>query len=289
MKQILGRLLALMLMILTLPARADFSFDDTFLAEGEPAICTETSYCSQNISIDISSRRVENSDVYIADIYIRDITCFQRGFAGGVWKSGTAELSRIAEANNAILAMTGDYAHYFSNGWLMGNGQLLRQTYNDQRDVCMIYRTGEMRTIRAQNVDNIWMSKEVPDLWHIFCFGPVLLDAEGKACTSFNTEVRSANPRSAIGYYEPGHYCFVQVDGRGTRSAVIEGEYNIGLTMDQLAVLMESLGCQTAYNLDGGQSSMLWFNGELVSTPFNNGRPIGDILLIRELPTASEN
>ena len=288
MKKTYAYLLALLLIILIVPARADFFFADIFLAEGEPPLLTDSSYISQNIAITITSQRYMNSDVYIADIYIRDLMSFQRGFANGNWSSGTAELPRIAEDNGAILAMTGDYAHYFQ-GWLMGNGHLLRATRNPERDLCLIYQNGEMRTIRAQEINHAWLTDETPQLWHIFCFGPTLLDADGHACTIFNTEVESDNPRSAIGYYEPGHYCFVQVDGRGTKSAVQEGEYNIGLNMHNLARLMESLGCQVAYNLDGGQSSMLWFNGQIISTPYLGGRPIGDIVLIREPYAASEH
>ena len=287
MKRVLRHLLALLLIVLTLPAQAEFSFPDAFLTEGEPALCTETSYRSQNLSIDITARRYDDSDVYVADIYVRDIASLQRGFAFGAWRSGTMEPVDIAKANNAVLAITGDYAHLFTSGWLMGNGQLLRRVRNNERDACLIYRNGEMRTIRAQDMDDAWMAEEADDLWQIFCFGPELLDAEGKACTEFNTEVRSANPRSAIGYYEPGHYCFVQVDGRGTHSAVTEGEYNIGLTLDQLSVFMETLGCQTAYNLDGGQSAMLWFDGRIISTPYMGGRPLGDIVLIREPSSAA--
>lgn len=287
MKQILGRLLALLLIILVVPAQAEFSFPDVFLSEGEPAIRTETSYRSQNISLDITGRRVGDSDVYIADIYVRDIACLRRGFALGAWRTGTQELPDIAKANDAILALTGDYAHFFQSGWLMGNGELLRQVLNEDRDACLIYRNGEMRTIRLQDLDNDWMNSQVDDLWQIFCFGPVLLDEEGKPCTTFNSDVASDNPRAAIGYYEPGHYCFVQVDGRGTRSALEEGQYNIGLDMDHLAALMEDLGCKTAYNLDGGQSAMMWFDGEIVSTPYQGGRPIGDIVMICEPSSGS--
>ena len=283
------RLLTLLLILLVTPARAEFFFPDVFLNEGEPAVCTQTSYRSQNIAITITSQRYDDSDVYVADIYVRDITSLQRGFARGAWRNGTLEMAEIARNSGAILAITGDYAHYFQRGWVMGNGKTYRQVRNEERDVCLIYRNGEMRTILAQDVDDAWMLRQVPELWQIFCFGPELLDAEGKAATTFNTDVRPANPRSAIGYYEPGHYCFVQVDGRGTRSTVVEGEHSLGLSLDQLALLMESLGCRVAYNLDGGQSSMLWYDGKIISTPFLGGRAIGDIVLIREPALASDD
>ena len=91
------------------------------------------------------------------------------------------------------------------------------------------------------------------------------------------------NPRTAIGYYAPGHYCFVQVDGRRTPSALEKGKKNAGLTLKNLSKLMESLGCKAAYNLDGGQSSLMYFHGKIHSTPYKNGRRLSDIVLIREL------
>lgn len=99
--------------------------------------------------------------------------------------------------------------------------------------------------------------------------------ADGRAKTDFVTTVAEANPRTAIGYYDPGHYCFVAVNGRG-----MEG--SSGMTMSELAALFESLGCAAAYNLDGGQSSvMAWDNGSVtVNSPANGGRPVSDIIYI---------
>jgi hypothetical protein len=98
--------------------------------------------------------------------------------------------------------------------------------------------------------------------------------------------VNPVNPRSVIGYYEPGHYCFVQVDGRGTKSKLEPGKKNKGLTLANLSKFMEELGCKAAYNLDGGKTSQLYFNGSVISTPENGGRKLGDIVLVREpLPT----
>ena len=104
--------------------------------------------------------------------------------------------------------------------------------------------------------------------------------------TKFNSDVNPVNPRSVIGYYEPGHYCFVQVDGRGTKSKLEPGKKNKGLTLQNLSIFMESLGCKAAYNLDGGKTSQMYFGGQVISTPENGGRKLGDIVLVREpLPT----
>ena len=99
----------------------------------------------------------------------------------------------------------------------------------------------------------------------------MLLD-NGQPMTEFNSDVQRANPRSAIGYFEPGHYCFVQVDGRIESSR--------GMTLEELSQLFADLGCTVAYNLDGGQSSGIVWQGQLQSYPYN--RPVSDIIYVSE-------
>ena len=60
-----------------------------------------------------------------------------------------------------------------------------------------------------------------------------------------------------------------------------------GLTLEQFAELVASFeGVINAYNLDGGQSSMMWYGGEVISSPHKGGRPVGDIVYIKDLPKA---
>ena len=261
---------------------ADFSekFADKFLAEGENTIIGQELYQSQNLYIKITSFRQDDSDVYVADIYMRTLDCFQRGFGGGKWKKSQAKVGRIAEDNYAVMALTGDNSQNFTSGWVVANGDILRKTKNTKRDLCLIYRTGEMVTLKAAQIDHKKITEEMDQLWQSFLFGPVLLDENGKAMTKFNTDVGPANPRSVIGYYEPGHYCFVQIDGRRTESRLEKGKINYGMTMKQTSALMEQLGCAAAYNLDGGQSSVLWYNGGNLSNPYNGGRNVMDAVLI---------
>lgn len=255
--------------------------EGTFLPEGE-MIQTESSYQSHNISISITSMYYDSSDVYIADIYIRSLDCFQRVYAGGEWGKTTAKVKNMAADSGAILAMTGDSGQVIEKGWCIGNGTVWRSTTNRKRDIAILYKNGEMKTFLAP-VDYESLALGIEDMWHCFLFGPVLLDAEGKAMTKFNSTVGPRNPRSALGYYAPGHYCFVQVDGRKTKSALEKGKINKGVTLKALSKLMEELGCTAAYNLDGGQSSMMWFGEEIISTPYKGGRRVGDAVIIKEL------
>jgi exopolysaccharide biosynthesis protein len=131
-------------------------------------------------------------------------------------------------------------------------------------------------------VTHDWGSYNIQDILdknplQVWSFGPVLLDANGQPRDSYDISdaVSFPNPRSAIGYYEPGHYALVIVDGRQ------EG-HSAGMRIPQLAQVFADLGCTAAYNLDGGGTAVMMFNGAFFSRQSNGGRDLGDILLITE-------
>ncbi len=245
--------------------------EGTFLEPGEPPVLTQDSYQSEYISIRIIRERDEESrsDVTIADIYVSSVEYLRRGFALDKWDGEMRSIKTIAKDSGAILAMTGDYAGLLSAGLVAGNGVVYRKTDNRVRDNCLILKDGQMLTFRRREMN---VAEVLDDgIWHSFLFGPALLE-QGEAITSFDAAIRPANPRSSIGYYEPGHYCFVLVDGRSTA--------NRGMTLEQLSAFMKNLGCRTAYNLDGGQSAILWFNGEIINKPYKGGRRLMDIVYV---------
>ena len=279
MKKILCVLL--LLMVYGFPSLAE---ENLFLEPGAEPVLTDDSYQSENISIHITSMRAHDSDVYIADVRVRSVEYFLRGFAGGEWDSGSQKISAIAESSGALLAMTGDNGQNFSVGWIVANGIIERNTRNRKRDLCLVFKDGSMAFYQGGSIPQEQLEAMAETIWHSFLFGPVLLDEEGKALDDFSdSNVQPQNPRSVLGYYEPGHYCFVQVDGRSTKSALEDGAINHGMTLKTLAAFMQELGCSGAYNLDGGRSSAMWFNGRVISTQADANRRIGDILLIKEI------
>lgn len=245
--------------------------EGTFLKPGDTPILTEDSYQSEHVSIRISKQRDEESksNIVIADIYVSSVAYLKRAFPLDKWKGEMRSMKTIASDASAILAMTGDYAAILDAGLVVANGDVLRKTENRVRDNCLLLLNGQMITYPRRTME----VKEVLDsgIWHAFLFGPALL-MDGKAIEKSDSKIRAANPRSAIGYFSPGHYCFVVVDGRSRQSR--------GMTMEQLSAFMQNLGCKTAYNLDGGQSAMMWFNGEIINEPFDGGRRLMDIVYI---------
>jgi len=242
-------------------------FADKF-TDGE-VIRTENSYKSANINVTITTVE-EKALVYsVADIYVSDVRYLRSALGENGFRS-RGYATDLAEANNAVVAISGDYYSARQEGVVVRNGYLYRETRYE--DVCILLRDGRMLTITDSQLDLDELKEASP--WQVWSFGPRLLE-NGKALTKFNSTVERNNPRSAIGYVEPGHYYFVQVDGRGANGSR-------GMTLEQLAQLFESLGCETAYNLDGGQTAGIVWDGELVSFPY--GRMISDIIYVTDFP-----
>ena len=240
-------------------------FADKF-TDGD-VVQTENSYKSGNINITVSKIEEDGIIYHVADIYITDIRYLRGGFSHGVYSARSAPISETASLYNAVVALSGDHYRARYEGIVVRNGVLYRESRF--ADVCVLYTDGVMATFAVEDFDLAAESEK--GIWQVWSFGPMLLD-NGQAMTQFNSELQRANPRSAIGYFEPGHYCFVQVDGRIESSR--------GMTLEELSQLFADLGCTAAYNLDGGQSSGFVWQGELQSYPYN--RPVSDIIYVSE-------
>lgn len=248
------------------PAPGDFSatfptgeFDD------EAALGT---YADENIRVLLTEHQTDDAIYFVAEVWISNIQEFKTAFSGGRYRGNYALTSDIASENNALLAMSGDCYRARQEGIVIRNGVLYRDTISS--DVCILYADGTMESYYESQFDlDAAIERGAYQGWS---FGPKLLD-NGQIPAGYNTSdaIIAHNPRAAIGYFAPGHYCLVYADGR-------QKDYSRGLTMQELSQVMLDLGCVDAYNLDGGQSSMMIFQGEIVGQPYKGGRNISDIL-----------
>jgi exopolysaccharide biosynthesis protein len=246
----------------------------------DTVVTTDTTYSSKDISVTVNKYTKGSGwgmvTYYVADIYLADIQSFQSGFADGTYGVGYTERVLSMDSDlNAILAMNGDYYGNGGNGVVIRNGEVYRDSVSNL-DVCVLYYDGTMKTFAPEEFD---VEQAIADgAWQAWSFGPGLLNEDGTSKTSFNADghIRSTNPRSVLGYYEPGHYCYVVVDGR-------QNGYSVGMDIQELSDLMAELGCTAAYNMDGGKSSSMTFNDATVNQPCDGGREVSDCILIKEV------
>lgn len=234
-------------------------------------------YRNDGASIKLYKYYYENTTVYAADIIVSSSEYIRTAFANGYYgKNVTAKTSSTARENDAILAINGDYYGARENGYVIRNGIVYRDS-SDGEDVLCIYADGTMKIVSPEE----YTAQELVDsgVWQAFSFGPALLQ-NGQISVTTKDEVGKAmasNPRTAVGMIDSCHYVFVVSDGRTNESK--------GLSLYQLAAFMQKIGVNTAYNLDGGGSSTLYFNGEIINYPTTSGksmkeRGVSDIVYI---------
>lgn len=240
------------------------------------APCSESayrSYADENVRIEITKSEADNLCYYVADVWIKSMESLKTAFAGDAFVTGTAnyaQVQELADRNNAILAINADISCRKESGVVLRNGILYRER-GALEDVCVLYADGTMETVSGEAFD--LDAAGAKGAYQTFTFGPTLIH-NGEVPTEYNcsAKLRRRNPRAAIGYYEPGHYCLVVVDGR-------QNGYSRGLSTEGMSQLFLRLGCTEAYNLDGGASAAMVFRGELLSRPCGR-RTVSEILYI---------
>ena len=228
---------------------------------------SETSYEDGEISITLTEYREEDTSIYVADIVLSSPEYLKTAFAQNSYgKNVTEKTSESAEGVNAILAINGDYYGAQEKGYVLRNGTLYRSEAEEGQEDLVIYEDGSFEIISEETISAEELLEQGAQ--ELLSFGPALIE-NGTIAVTEEDEVGKAmasNPRTAIGIIDNLHYVFVVSDGRTEESE--------GLSLLELAEFMDGLGVKTAYNLDGGGSSTMYFNGEVINTPTTNGRSI---------------
>ena len=263
-------------------AAAGVSSVDTSGAEGTFTGTTYTSqYCTITISTVVTGSGDSTVTYYVADVVLTDATVLRSAFANNEFGTNIVETtSAIAADNGAVFAINGDYYGFRDTGIVIRNGVSYRDA--GARDGLAFYRDGSVKVYDETATDADTLIAD--GVWNTLSFGPAIVEAgavvDGIDDVEVDTNVgnhsiQGDQPRTGIGVIDDDHLVFVVVDGRS------EG-YSEGVSLPELAAIFTGLGCVTAYNIDGGGSSTMVFDGALVNNPLGKGRERGtsDILYI---------
>ena len=240
----------------------------------------DADYSYQSDELRIAIKVVEDEEelqkYYVADVWVRSLDTFRAGFGNGKFGGGTEDGELFAQREHAILAVNGSMNY----GIIFHNGVKYRGFGNSDMNpgVAVVYTDGSMKVFHRTRF-NVYEAME-KGIYHAWQFGPALV-SDGVMTKDFPVRA-TRHPRIILGYYEPGHYCLVAVDGRSKTA--------LGMTEREMAELMLELGCREAMNLDGGTSAMMVFMGECISHPSGvdkdgdgkAGRKLKDMLLFAE-------
>ena len=260
---------------------SDTTSSSTSSAASSAVSSSADSYSDGKVSINYKEYTVNGTTIHVAEVSAGSASYLKTAFAQGSYgKNVTATTSDIADSVDAILAINGDYYGAREKGYVIRNGKIYRNTASEDAEDLVIYEDGSFGIINESEItaEQLLAKGAVQTL----SFGPALIE-NGKVSVDSDDEVGRAmasNPRTAIGIKSDGTYLFVVSDGRTDESE--------GLSLLELAQFMQSLGAETAYNLDGGGSSTMVFNDSVVNTPTGGGigngsgseRKVSDIVYI---------
>ena len=241
---------------------------------------SEFGYIDNEINLEIDVIRRYDTQVYVAVVTTQNHRFIKSAFGFDTYgKNYKEKTSVIANRKNAIFAINGDYYGFRDIGFVVRNGIVYRITPRpqDYDDAVILHDDGEMATFAEAETNLQTLNQMQP--WQVWSFGPVLMN-EGDVVVIPTTKVPyelTSNPRTAIGQISQNQFMFVVSDGRTEESA--------GLSVYELASIFVEYEATFAYNLDGGGSATMWFNGRIINKPVNSGstiseRSISDIVYV---------
>jgi exopolysaccharide biosynthesis protein len=200
-------------------------------------------------------------------LVISDPTRIKIGYSNNLGKEGQLT-SEIAKANNAIAAVNGggftdgvSGPHWSGKGAnpigvIMSNGKIVYNNVNNEdkeRDVVALTKSGKLL------VGNHSIKEMKKDLvTEAVSFGPALI-VNGKKTINKGDGGWGIAPRTSIAQRKDGAIILLVIDGRQIGS--------IGATLRDVQDILYEYGAYNASNLDGGSSSTLFYNDEILNNP----------------------
>lgn len=237
---------------------------------------TENGYRDETIIVEMEKQRIYDSDVYIAYVKISTPSQIRTAVAGKkLGASSTNHPSKIVSNYNGIVAVNGDYYTKTKAGYIVRMGQSYREKTSKNMDLLLIDELGDFHILphgHDEQKEALAVFQSEHEIMNGFFFGPALvIDGEKQEIPeNYQFDPHQKNPRAGIAQLGTLTYAVVVVNGRTDASE--------GVTMAEFASIMEELGAKQAYNLDGGNSATLVFNGEVYNDKPQAERSVTDII-----------
>lgn len=243
----------------------------------------ESVYEDDSIRVEIERMEVNRTQCYVARITIRDASQLRTAPAYAFNRAQTAEIDAIARRVNAVFAVSGDYfAYQLQNkgSYLIRQGQMYADVPIDGRDVLVIDSAGDFHIVRGGVKEETKAAIEALSplgIVNTFNFGPGIviegevLDPAYDAVFNFS---EGKHRRCAIAQVERGRLEYLCICCDGSKD-----EGSTGMTLAEFSAFVASLGVQNAYNLDGGNTTAMYFGGSKINAENSAySRPISDII-----------
>ena len=235
---------------------------------------TDTEYEDPTLRFTIETGRREECDYWIVNIEIKDPSQLRTASADGWDSSGVAPGTRMAQRMNAVLAINGDYFSYKGHDYVVRQGVTYLNHLRGNRDILVIDEDGDFHGYMAPDRGDIPDQIDGKKIINAFSFGPLLV-LDGKIRQGGYSIAMSEDvgcQRMALAQTGPLQYRVIccAAPRRGSKGMTLEKFRNFVAEMKDI---------QIAYNLDGGDSTVLIINGQKITDVENpNTRDLADII-----------
>jgi exopolysaccharide biosynthesis protein len=144
------------------------------------------------------------------------------------------------------------------DGILISNGKVISNSLKIGEKICIAGITKDGVLLVGDYSVEEMVKLQVMDA---VSFGPSLIVNGEKTITSGDGGWGTA-PRTAIGQRKDGSILFLVVDGKYIG--------RLAVTLRELQDILYEYGAYNAVNLDGGSSSTMYYNGEVISNPYKS-------------------
>lgn len=243
-----------------------------------PACYSKDGYADDSLTVRAEVRDVDGVRYDIVWVTVKSPTQLRTAVAGKPNSLTTMLPTKMAKAKNAVAAINGEfYVQRTRDVLIYRQGVMFRNEADPKKDVLVIDDKGDFYVFTSEN-----KAKDIEEfvnqggvIINAFSFGPALvIDGQAvKISDDYYFNCTDRLPRSVIGQVGPLSYVFVEAEGRV--------RWSKGNTHQKMADFMASLGVRTAYNLDGGQSCVVIFNGKYLDDKTRNTeRSQSDIIYV---------
>lgn len=249
----------------------------------EEGYAGEYAYRDATISVDIAKDVYCDTPMYVARIRVADASQLRTMLADRYGSQRAVLATRLAERGNAAIAVNGDYYSYISTGLVVRQGRLWRCRADASLDALIIDTNGDLHVVK--NIDEAALDEAMQrfggaaadggSIAQALTFGPALVMDGERAHETFirpDGGQDKLTQRMVIAQDGPLSYLLVCCEGP-------DNDNSRGLTLEEMAQYMLSLGVTTAYNLDGGGSATMVFKGEKINAlSTSKNRSVSDIV-----------
>lgn len=252
------------------------------------------SFQDDTIEVSGSYGRAFDTNYIVMHVKITDASQL-RTAAAGKFTSQNATLGRtIAKRQNAVVAFNGDFFAMDSYSVAIRQGQLYRNRPTGE-DLLFIDEHGDFHVLKdlkkKEQVEEAIASleSEYGRIINAFTFGPMLV--ENGVCSVpddqkygyFNVGAQVYAQRISFSQIGRLEYLIIATEGPDNEQSRGMTLYEIAKTTEEVGRTFAENGCILSYNLDGGSSSTIIFNGKKVNAPGAKSRNINDIIYFATL------